>query len=376
MEKAEGLTEVQTIHALQDLGITREAITTAMEDLHRDRVAHVAGLRITRHLAMYTIEDEPRMIHLEILEADGSQAIANDWREGESRQMAAYRMRWLKRSGRWARTTDHDGRVQTFGQVPENMEAPAGHYEARKVAGDELVKVFTPKTTRSRAEQWRLDNRMGINGELVLRWVVDQDEPQPERPCFERGDQVRNRYTFRPAQVLEVRYNAGDSTWYLVVEYDNGIALSGVVGAFEKITPSDAEAKRYGAGQGWTLDQAREAMRKVGDELEANAANLARALDEAGAPGLRVTFDRTAKRFDATRDGEVVAFAKWHGEHPCVFLPGGTFVGRLYRSEGRIIAGRPSTPTARTPEGTRSGTTPGSARWPGARRWRTPSRHC
>jgi hypothetical protein len=59
------------------------------------------------------------------------------------------------------------------------------------------------------------------------------------------------------------------------------------------------------------------------------------------AQALTVTYDRDARRFDAERQGELLAFAKWHGEHLRVFLPGGTFIGRLYRSDGRMVAGEP-----------------------------------
>ncbi len=54
---------------------------------------------------------------------------------------------------------------------------------------------------------------------------------------------------------------------------------------------------------------------------------------------LTVTYDSDARHFRATRAGEVVAFAKWSGPVLRVFLPGGTFVGRMFRSDGKIIAG-------------------------------------
>jgi len=123
------------------------------------------------------------VIKFEVFRADGERLISNDWADSEARQLAAYRMRWLsRRPGRWARTTDSDGRVRTFGDVPEGQEAPAGHYVARRVNADfsdgEIVKHFTPKTTKSLAEEWRLSNRMGVNGELVIRWVEDKPEPK------------------------------------------------------------------------------------------------------------------------------------------------------------------------------------------------------
>src|SRR5262249_11060885 len=105
------------------------------------------------------------MIKLEIMEQDGAPVITTDWREAEARQMAAYRMRWLSRSGRWARTTDQDGRVRTFGQVPEGRGAPSSHYVVREVSEDgtdgAAAKVFGPGVTRTRAEDWRLDHRLG-----------------------------------------------------------------------------------------------------------------------------------------------------------------------------------------------------------------------
>ena len=125
------------------------------------------------------------MIKLEIFD-QGETVVSSEWREDESRKMGAYRMRWLGRPkpGRWARTTDSDGRVRTYGDVPESHEAPAGHYVARRVSVDgtdrEVVKHFTPKTTKSRAEQWRLNNRLGGSGELVIRWAEDTPELQPE----------------------------------------------------------------------------------------------------------------------------------------------------------------------------------------------------
>ena len=50
------------------------------------------------------------------------------------------------------------------------------------------------------------------------------------------------------------------------------------------MTQADPEPKRYGAGKGFTTEQAREAMRKVGAELQANAGHLAGVLDAAEAP--------------------------------------------------------------------------------------------
>ncbi len=54
---------------------------------------------------------------------------------------------------------------------------------------------------------------------------------------------------------------------------------------------------------------------------------------------LTVRFDDQAGHYRATRDGELVAFAKWSGSVLRVYLPGGTFIGRMYRSDGKIIAG-------------------------------------
>jgi len=57
------------------------------------------------------------MIKFEVFNLDGSLAISNEWRDDEGKQLSAYRMRWLRPSarhaGRWARTTDADGRVRT-----------------------------------------------------------------------------------------------------------------------------------------------------------------------------------------------------------------------------------------------------------------------
>jgi hypothetical protein len=61
--------------------------------------------------------------------------------------------------------------------------------------------------------------------------------------------------------------------------------------------------------------------------------------DEAEDQVLRVSFDSGAGHYRATCRDEPVAFAKWSGDVLRVYLPGGTFVGRLYRSDGKIIAG-------------------------------------
>jgi len=48
-------------------------------------------------------------------------------------------------------------------------------------------------------------------------------------------------------------------------------------------TKADPEPRRYGAGEGFTIEQARDAMGKVGAELQANAGYLAEVLDAAEA---------------------------------------------------------------------------------------------
>src|SRR5260370_30899624 len=119
------------------------------------------------------------MIKLEIWEQISpleSKRVSNtEWRNAEAKQMAAFRMRWLRPGGnhgpRWARTTDQDGRVRTFGQVPEGQEAPSGHYVVRQVNADgtdgEIVKSFSSITSRNRAEDWRLDHPLRGNTEKV-----------------------------------------------------------------------------------------------------------------------------------------------------------------------------------------------------------------
>jgi len=122
------------------------------------------------------------MIKLEIFEPDGRRVMATEWRDSEARQMGAYRMRWLgsgKRPGLWARTTDRYGKVTTQGQVPEGQEAERGRYviHAWREDGDYLdaepFHVMPASTSASKAEDYRLDHRMGGNSELVITWETE-----------------------------------------------------------------------------------------------------------------------------------------------------------------------------------------------------------
>lgn len=63
--------------------------------------------------------------------------------------------------------------------------------------------------------------------------------------------------------------------------------------------PGTEEPKRYGAGRGFTIEQARAAFRQVGDELQANAGRIAEIMDAAGEPEpqhLETTITRQALR--------------------------------------------------------------------------------
>src|SRR5215469_10606013 len=73
----------------------------------------------------------------------------------------------------------------------------------------------------------------------------------------------------------------------------------------------------------------------------------------------------------AIGDGEVVAFLKWSGNVLKVYLPGGTILGRLYRSDGKrqhdkitytFTAWTARDPTTHQPGGTESDEQPGSLR--------------
>src|SRR5258708_38281425 len=107
------------------------------------------------------------MIKLEIFHQDGSLAVSNEWRQAEAKQMAAYRMRWLRSDrgsvANWARTTDADGRVRTYGDVPEGQEAEPGRYgvfeiQADGSLADEPVKTYE---TKAPAVNYQLDHRLG-----------------------------------------------------------------------------------------------------------------------------------------------------------------------------------------------------------------------
>jgi len=100
--------------------------------------------------------------------------------------------------------------------------------------------------------------------------------------------------------------------------------------------PADPEPKR-----GWTMDQARAAVQQVGAELQAAA--------DAGALGfpfedqdpeleraaITIVSEGGSQTMRAIRDGAVVAFLKWSGNILKVYIPGGTILGRLYRSDGK-----------------------------------------
>src|SRR5260370_25290654 len=84
------------------------------------------------------------MVKLEIWEQISSlesKRVSNtEWRNAEAKQMAAFRMRWLRPGGnhvpRWARTTDQDGRVRTFPLVPDGQAAPRRPYVRLPVNAD------------------------------------------------------------------------------------------------------------------------------------------------------------------------------------------------------------------------------------------------
>jgi hypothetical protein len=126
------------------------------------------------------------------------------------------------------------------------------------------------------------------------------------------------------------------------------------------------EADAEGARGCHEADPTRDPEYQVWAETEA-------AYDEAEDQALTVSYDSDARHFEATRDGGLVAFAKWSGDLIKVYLPGGTFIGILYRRTARSSRETSSTPTVRGPGPPRSSASPGSARWPGARAWRTRS---
>jgi hypothetical protein len=133
------------------------------------------------------------MIKLEILDRDGTVIVSGEWRDQEAKQMSAYRMRWLRYGGRWARSTDGDGRVRTSGDVPEGQGAKPGRYAVYEIQADgsladEPVKTFKTKTP---AVNWQLDHRLGGNPDLAVRWAEDQPEvAEPEAEGFEFGQRV------------------------------------------------------------------------------------------------------------------------------------------------------------------------------------------
>src|SRR5258708_26678868 len=60
---------------------------------------------------------------------------------------------------------------------------------------------------------------------------------------------------------------------------------------------------------------------------------------EAETADLFVTADDGHRTRSLLRDGEVVAFIRWSGDVIKVYFPGGTILGRLYRSDGKRVAG-------------------------------------
>lgn len=128
------------------------------------------------------------MIHFEVFDADGRLAVSNDWPDDQARQLGAYRMRWLRptarSAGRWARTTDADGRVRTYGDVPAGSEAAPGRYGVFEWRADGRYEEAEPLKTSSakgKAEDWRLDHRLGGGPELIVRWVEDEPAEPAQR---------------------------------------------------------------------------------------------------------------------------------------------------------------------------------------------------
>jgi hypothetical protein len=52
------LNEIQTLHALRDLGMSSQDIVAVMEDLHRTGESHGHGVSVTRSGSAYEIEDQ------------------------------------------------------------------------------------------------------------------------------------------------------------------------------------------------------------------------------------------------------------------------------------------------------------------------------
>ncbi len=174
------------------------------------------------------------MIKFEVFNQDGELQVSNEWREGEAKQLSAYRMRWLrpggKRYGLWARTTDADGRARTYGNVPRGQEAKPGRYGVFEVQADDSLAdkpVKTFGTRRASAEDYRLGHRLGSNPELAVRWVEDQPEP-----VHKIGDRVQHIETGKVGRIVAEATSKVSGSHSVEAEYTDGTHSAGADSAF------------------------------------------------------------------------------------------------------------------------------------------------
>ena len=239
----------------------------------------------------------PKTVKLEILDQDGAVVMSTGERPAsEARSLAALRMRWLSpRRGHdyWARVTLADRTVRTYGEVPQ----------------PEIV----------RTGQLRVGDVVLTHGMRVRIDAVNQ---------YGGG-------------------HGGAPAWSCP---GTVLSLAEVLAA--KIIPAHfLTTEKWEDGRGWVTDRndhwtiqgndlARWAVERPRPEAPADPEPTGpEPHDEAETADLFVTADDGHGTRSVLRDGEVVVFIRWSGDVLKVYFPGGTILGRLYRSDGKRVAG-------------------------------------
>jgi hypothetical protein len=296
-------------------------------------------------------EGDPRkgkMIKLEIFEADEALAVSTEWRKAEAKQMAAYRMRWLRpggnRAGLWAKTTDADGRVRTYGAVPEGQEAKPGRYGVFEIQADGSLAAEPVKTykTRTPAVNYQLDHRLGGNPDLAVRWVEDTPEVAEPEPVKDRtvgvipdattpvGTRIRNIVTERAGHLTTPPIEHGTLGWD-----DLGIETFGGTEYFRIYDPTyyhDPEPVQN------IHDKINELHRQA-ERLAPRFADLTAERDASTEtdPAEITIVPNGLEGQAGVHGGEVVALLKRSANVLKAYFPGGTILGRLYRSDGKRL---------------------------------------